>query len=169
MDRVQKADWIRTALAIGAAIVIVVVLILASRNRGEQPAGGFDFTDQAIVIPSLTGIVTAVTAETLTIDVPQILGVAIPERSPFRKRTVILTSATKIVARTSKTSEAYQRERVAYAARRAAKIDSIPPHSYSENVLSRTELRVGDTIRVIDAQHDLKSLFEITPMSIYKL
>ncbi len=169
MDPTIRSQRVRTALLVGGAVVTVVLLAVIAARHGREPDAGPALLDPSVTVPSLSGTIVAIAGDTLTVDVPQIVGAAIPERSPLRRRTVTVTRATQIMARTPKPAAEYGRERTVYAARRAEGVLTVPPHSYREAAVPKTELRVGDAIRVVDAERDLKNLLEITPTVIYKL
>jgi hypothetical protein len=170
MDRLPQTHWIRTALAIGAALVILAGLVFFSRDRGQQPTGGFDFTDPAMNVPTLTGSVLDVQNDSFTLDVPQILGTPVPERLPLRTRVVHVGANTVISGRSERTANEYEAALKQYVAAKARGARAIPPHTYAELALTIRDLRTGDVVRVSELGFpDIKAKPEILATAITRL
>lgn len=170
MDRVPQTHWIRTALAIGAALFVLVAVILLSIDRDQQSLDGFSFSDPAISVPALSGYVLDVQSDSFTMDVPQILGMSVPERLPLRTRVIRVGANTMINGRNERTAAEYEAALKQYAAAKARGERGVPPHTYAELSLRISDLRVGDAVRVSEAEFpDIKAVQEISAAAITRL
>lgn len=165
----QSPHRLRTALLVGGAIVVVVLLAVIAARRGREPGAGAGLLDAAVVVPSLTGTITAISGDTITFAVEQMLGVPVPERSPLRTRTVRIAPETAITGRSEKSDAAYEGELAKYFAERRAGKRPAAPESHRTQTLGLRDLAVGDTVRVSAGGADIKQLVTFTAASIEKL
>lgn len=95
-------------------------------------------------VSSLSGTITGVLGNTLTVEVARILGVDIDPSSPRRTRTLSISPTTEILERTKKTDAEFRVELREYQRRNEP--GAPPPSAYTYRVITKEDLKAGYVI-----------------------
>jgi len=116
---------------------------------------------QDISIGSLSGTIAGVSGSVLTLEVPVLAGVRIPEDADMFLRSITIGGDTKIVEQTWKSEEARIEEMAIYREE-----GGIPPSPYDMRTLTLADLKVGDRIAVSVGGGNIVDMLEIVPAEI---
>lgn len=152
-------------------VALVVLFVLAGgvwfvfRGRSvsaPDPMPEFMRATEGLSVIELSGIVLSVDGDAIMLDVPQVLGVPVPEEADIRTRTVFAAFDTTIVERREKTRDELNRER-----RAAGNPLTVLPYVTKDLVMS--DIQPGDLIRVSVGGRDIKYEAEIAATDIARL
>lgn len=129
-----------------AIAALAAGVFFASRQR--RPS--LDATLRAALSASfpaaeLQGTAVSIEHNAFILDVPSVAGVAIPEASSLRRRSVILAGDAVVSEQHTRSSEELQRARAAYP--------GFPPRSFELRTIEAADLREGDLLRVAEADY----------------
>lgn len=140
------------ALVLAAVLIAGGIAWWAARRPAPPPAGEeprVNLDDPTLEVRAIQGIITRVDAGELTVDIPSIFGVAVPEGSPRRARTVRVSSGTRIYAEVEREPGAYDAALRAYLEARDRGERALAPPPREEAPLTLIQVKVGEFVRIV--------------------
>ena len=158
----SKNSGARTAFIVIIAGVIILALAIRAWQRLtprppkiEPPI--INLEDPTLEIRSLDGQVLNIKNNSLTVEIPSILGVEIPKNSPLRVRTVMLDQATQFNYEIEKSSAVYAEEMKIYQQKKDEGKFALPPRPKENRNITIQDIKVGDYVYIVGINsQDLK-------------
>lgn len=171
----ETTKKITTGLIVLAVLLIVVYLFGSSRflngfrrnfRSAEMVSEVVREMFRSVSVTSLSGTVGGIADNSITMEVPSMLGVTIPSDADLFIRTVRISPETKITERVWRSEAELAAAMREYRARGGS---GMPPEPFVLRNLSLSDLIVGDRISVTAGGEDLKDVLEISAREITRI
>lgn len=148
---------------IGIAVLAAGVWFAGRETRTMDTGTELRRALSVSAVPVLQGIIVEVNGNRITVDVPTVRDIDIPEQATVRRRTVVIGEGTSLVESRPKSLEELRRE---YAESRGG----LPPYPEAFMPVHAADLQSGDLIQVSEAgSSDLAVKLEIHPSVVRRI
>ena len=156
-------------LIIIAALVILLILVISNFSKKGEPMTVTEIPQlQGLTLANLSGTVMSIESDrVITMEVLNLLGIPMLNNSPLKLRKVYVNQETKIYEAVAKDPGLFRQELAQYNRAKTGGGFNLPPTGTVIKYLSIKDLKVGDSISVMEADSgDLKYKTEIQASQI---